>query len=843
MADVFDFYVCDNRRINFEIAEPIMREDKGVTDWVFHIPKILNGIDMSAWAWWLVYTNAKGQKHKEALILSDDPESPIDSNVGTYTVDYGMSIKAGSVQFALESVSAVVPGGEISGEWHTLTYKTTVKETLQGSEVEIEESQSDIISALIKQFQEKYNSLVGGATPLPVNLKSLMTDHDKVYLYTGEEPNESTGYWYHWNGTQFVPGGLYGAGDPESVQGYVEDWLNDHPEATTTVQDGAVTTAKLASGSVTETKLASDSVSSDKVQGGAIDEEKLSTGLIKEIYSPYLFVPYLDAELTLSGHCFVFVYKNHCVLIDLGPYTSFNILKAQLLNRGIGIIDSIIITHWHNDHDGFEAGYSGNLANAYDHWKNNFNMENTVFYIPRDTPTGFDGSGGYDAIRASFPSNTINILSNSTVFDWNDIEFSVKNQSDDDYTYYSSLGSSDLNYCSAIVYAKYKDVVFLDSGDILAASQERCVNEGYVKHADIVSIPHHGVNGLAYVGFMETVKPLYAYVPNSFYGTQYGLQDPNIGIASLTATIFENVNNEDGVTFDLANGACVSGVPSITVGRAISGKRIIYVDEGVALTDYQDGTEQHPFKSITTACGHLKDVTEINLLSDITSTAYISGAQGVVIINGNDHQIGGVNIGNGAHVQINNVKTKSDYGIYINDSYVKMESCTIATPCSINRSEVLAYQTTLDNSKFAKTCTDSKIIVATIKGTVDDNYIISGGTRSAFHVTDNQTGKGISSTYSSVYNTSKGYETDDYLSFNPSNRTVTDLNNAPYGIVYIGSGITNAPESYCLVFTIGVGGNIQQIAFPVSSTPSKFYVRKKSSSGNWIAWRQVSTTT
>ena len=222
MADVFDFYVCDNRRINFEIAEPIMREDKGVTDWVFHIPKILNGIDMSAWAWWLVYTNAKGQKHKEALILSDDPESPIDSNVGTYTVDYGMSIKAGSVQFALESVSAVVPGGEISGEWHTLTYKTTVKETLQGSEVEIEESQSDIISALIKQFQEKYNSLVGGATPLPVNLKSLMTDHDKVYLYTGSEDGERAGYWYYYNGTNFVPGGLYGAGvqiDPTLSQG------------------------------------------------------------------------------------------------------------------------------------------------------------------------------------------------------------------------------------------------------------------------------------------------------------------------------------------------------------------------------------------------------------------------------------------------------------------------------------------------------------------------------------------------------------------------------------------------------------------------------------------------
>ena len=51
-----------------------------------------------------------------------------------------------------------------------------------------------------------------GLSIVKVNLKSLMVDHDKVYLYTGSEDGESTGYWYQWNGTQFVPGGLYGAG-------------------------------------------------------------------------------------------------------------------------------------------------------------------------------------------------------------------------------------------------------------------------------------------------------------------------------------------------------------------------------------------------------------------------------------------------------------------------------------------------------------------------------------------------------------------------------------------------------------------------------------------------------
>ena len=33
--------------------------------------------------------------------------------------------------------------------------------------------------------------------------------------------------------------------DPEVIQSSVEGWLDDHPEATTTVQDGSITKAKL----------------------------------------------------------------------------------------------------------------------------------------------------------------------------------------------------------------------------------------------------------------------------------------------------------------------------------------------------------------------------------------------------------------------------------------------------------------------------------------------------------------------------------------------------------------------------------------------------------------------
>ena len=61
---------------------------------------------------------------------------------------------------------------------------------------------------------------------------------DKIKLLTLRGPKGETGY-----------------PTPEQVQAAVDAWLEDHPEATTTVQDGAITTVKLADNAVTEDKL------------------------------------------------------------------------------------------------------------------------------------------------------------------------------------------------------------------------------------------------------------------------------------------------------------------------------------------------------------------------------------------------------------------------------------------------------------------------------------------------------------------------------------------------------------------------------------------------------------
>ena len=49
-----------------------------------------------------------------------------------------------------------------------------------------------------------------------------------------------------------------GTATDTQVETYINAWLTAHPEATTTVQDGAISTAKLADGAVTAAKLAND---------------------------------------------------------------------------------------------------------------------------------------------------------------------------------------------------------------------------------------------------------------------------------------------------------------------------------------------------------------------------------------------------------------------------------------------------------------------------------------------------------------------------------------------------------------------------------------------------------
>lgn len=152
MADIFDFYVYDDRSIQFALAEPIMLEDKDVTQFRFRIPKVLNGIDMTSWEWWFIFVNAKKVKYTTQLTLTDDEDDPDNFSVATYTVGYGFSGYVGQVSFSIEALNVI--GEDIVNEWHTRTYTTTVTDTLQGSRAVIPEPGGQSGTGLTEEIRQ-----------------------------------------------------------------------------------------------------------------------------------------------------------------------------------------------------------------------------------------------------------------------------------------------------------------------------------------------------------------------------------------------------------------------------------------------------------------------------------------------------------------------------------------------------------------------------------------------------------------------------------------------------------------------------------------------------------------
>lgn len=64
-------------------------------------------------------------------------------------------------------------------------------------------AQAASVSADIAELQ----SMVG--SPLVASTVSAMTDHNKIYVYTGSESGYTNGNWYYWNGSAWTSGGVY----------------------------------------------------------------------------------------------------------------------------------------------------------------------------------------------------------------------------------------------------------------------------------------------------------------------------------------------------------------------------------------------------------------------------------------------------------------------------------------------------------------------------------------------------------------------------------------------------------------------------------------------------------
>jgi len=118
-------------------------------------------------------------------------------------------IVVGTANFILAVEPSPHPEGTTDG---TTEEARTVLEQAQAAADAAAESAEEAAEAAAA-VGDKYSA------PIPASTVSGMVDHDKVYLYTGNETGYEYGNWYYWNGTAWTSGGAYGTGVEVYVDG------------------------------------------------------------------------------------------------------------------------------------------------------------------------------------------------------------------------------------------------------------------------------------------------------------------------------------------------------------------------------------------------------------------------------------------------------------------------------------------------------------------------------------------------------------------------------------------------------------------------------------------------
>lgn len=98
-------------------------------------------------------------------------------------------------------------------------FNITVTESLMAQSEYLSSNEYRVIDDLAGEVEDNKNKIAelddkkankdDYGSPLTASTVSAMTDKKKVYVYTGSESGYTAGNWYSWNGTAWVPGGVY----------------------------------------------------------------------------------------------------------------------------------------------------------------------------------------------------------------------------------------------------------------------------------------------------------------------------------------------------------------------------------------------------------------------------------------------------------------------------------------------------------------------------------------------------------------------------------------------------------------------------------------------------------
>lgn len=218
---------------------------------------------------------------------------------------------------------------------------------------------------------------------------------------------------------------------------------------------------------------------------------------------------YTDDNARGYSLCVVLHNENICIVYDLGNDTDAATLVGYLRSKNITKVDAAIISHYHSDH--VSLSRVNGLMNY---------CTVTKWYLPH---YGMDWNSyvgtGYSTLEGQVKS-AITTAGSSWVqpdtegytVDLDDAKIRFFNVVAQKFTgYYAYLRDEDMNVTNHTNYNNFSMIASIDcggrrcvlTGDIEKPAEEK--NKDVIVGADIMLIPHHGLNLAEDYGFMENI--------------------------------------------------------------------------------------------------------------------------------------------------------------------------------------------------------------------------------------------------------------------------------------------------------------------------------------------------
>lgn len=326
----------------------------------------------------------------------------------------------------------------------------------------------------------------------------------------------------------------------------VEDWLDDHPEATTTVEDGSITVSKL-----------------HENLREKIDLEPLYIHMVKGTNA--------SSDINLYGDCTV-IHGAVNGLVDMGADPNLVSLKSYLSANHISSLDFCIISHYHSDH------ITSDFGTAFSQLSSAVDLSDCTFYLPHGN---INWSMGTFANYATVENNVKGVLTSAEI----SYEMPTENQVvdlgngararffnldatyyDDYYNYFIDEAGNVSEYTiynnfSMVADLAYQERHILFSGDVHVPAQKN--NYQNIQKADIYKVEHHGLNRATDISWLGAINPEFALI-GSYSNNYPDSQETQMTIASLVnkgCTVLSTYDSSITLSIDHGEITKVEGIP------------------------------------------------------------------------------------------------------------------------------------------------------------------------------------------------------------------------------------------------------------------------------------------